>query len=318
MPTISVIVPVYKVEPYLRKCVDSILGQTFRDFELILVDDGSPDGCPEICDKYAEKDSRVKVIHKENGGLSSARNAGLDVAKGEYIAFVDSDDWINPEMLEIMQNRMQQHHADVAICGVESVYEDDGKIVHHPLTDAVLSRDDMVDKLATQAWYYIIACNKLYCKKIFEELRYPEGYIHEDAAIIHRIIGLCKCVVTVEQPFYNYRQTGNSIMRSELNIRRTDNLSSLADRICYSYDRKWHDVFSVTAERYVHTFFDYYFRFFRSEENEKYFRRMDESLKKALPYILKSGRVSLRHKIYLSVIRLNPKIYSVLKRLLKK
>lgn len=110
MPTISVIVPVYNVEPYLRQCVDSILGQTFRDFELILVDDGSPDGCPAICDEYAKMDSRVKVIHKENGGLSSARNAGLDVAKGKYIAFVDSDDWIHPEMSETMQNRMQQHY----------------------------------------------------------------------------------------------------------------------------------------------------------------------------------------------------------------
>lgn len=317
MPTISVIVPVYKVEPYLRQCVDSILGQTFRDFELILVDDGSPDGCPAICDEYAEKDSRVKVIHKENGGLSSARNAGLDVAKGKYIAFVDSDDWIHPEMLETMQNRMQQHHADVAVCGVESVYEDDSRIVHHPLTDAVLSQDDMVDGLATQAWYYIIACNKLYRKKIFDELRYPVGYIHEDAAIIHRIIGLCKCVVTVEQPFYNYRQTGNSIMRSELNIKRTDNLSALADRVQYACTKKWSRVLSITAERYVHTFFDYYFRFPRTEENEKYFRRMDDSLKIALPYILKSKSVSLRHKVYLAAIRVNPQIYAVLKRLLK-
>ena len=317
MPTISVIVPVYKVEPYLRQCVDSILGQTFRDFELILVDDGSPDGCPAICDEYAEQDSRVKVIHKENGGLSSARNAGLDVAKGEYIAFVDSDDWIHPEMLDTMQNRIQQHHADMAICGVESVYEDDGKIVHHTLTDAVLSQDDMVGKLATQAWYYIIACNKLYRKKIFEVLRYPEGYIHEDAAIIHRIIGLCKCIVTVEQPFYNYRQTGNSIMRSALNIQRTDNLSALADRVQYAFTQKWSRVFSITAERYVHTFFDYYFRFPRTDENEKYFRRMDDSLKIALPYILKSKSVSLRNKVYLTAIRVNPQIYTVLKRLLK-
>ena len=318
MPTISVIVPVYKVEPYLHQCVDSILGQTFPDFELILVDDGSPDGCPAICDEYAQMDSRVKVIHKENDGLSSARNAGLDIAEGEYIAFVDSDDWIHPEMLDTMQNRMQQHYADVAICGVESVYEDASKIVHHTLTDAVLSQEDMVDKLSTQAWYYIIACNKLYRKKIFEELRYPEGYIHEDAAIIHRIIGLCKCVVTVEQPFYNYRQTGNSIMRRELNIQRTDNLSALADRVQYAFTKKWSRVFSITAERYVHAFFDYYFRFPRTKENEKYFRRMDDSLKKTLPYILKSSTVSIRHKIYLSVIRLNPKIYSAMKQLLKR
>lgn len=316
MSTISVIVPVYKVEPYLRQCVDSILEQTFQDFELILVDDGSPDGCPAICDTYAAKDPRVRVIHKENGGLSSARNAGLDTAQGEYIAFVDSDDWIHPQMLNTMLNSIQSSSADMAICGVESVFEKD-RTVHHPLSDAVLSQNDMVHMLATQAWYYIVACNKLYKKQLFKKLRYPEGFIHEDAAVIHRIIGLCNCVVTVEQPFYNYRQTENSIMRQELNIHRSDNLSALADRIAYSHQRGWQDVFEVTATRYVHTFFDFYFRFPRTKENEIYFNRMENSLKTALRYILKSQSVSLRHKIYLTAICINPKIYTTLKCLIK-
>lgn len=112
-PKISIIVPVYKAEPYLRKCIDSILNQTFKDFELILVDDGSPDRCGEICDEYALKDSRIKIIHKENSGRSSARNVGLDIAQGEYIGFVDSDDWIEPDMYEVLYSKAKIESADI-------------------------------------------------------------------------------------------------------------------------------------------------------------------------------------------------------------
>lgn len=124
MPTISVIVPVYKVEPYIRKCVDSILGQTFSDIQVILVDDGSPDQCGKICDEYAKQDNRVEVIHKENGGLSDARNAGIPYAKGEYIIFLDSDDYIENDMFEYMYTRIKDSGADMATCGLYEVYKD--------------------------------------------------------------------------------------------------------------------------------------------------------------------------------------------------
>lgn len=123
MCEISIIVPVYKVEPYLRKCVDSILAQTFTDFEVILVDDGSPDNSGKICDEYASKDSRVRVIHKKNGGLSSARNAGIDVARGKYLGFVDSDDYIEKDMYELLYDNIVKEQADLSICGIYDVYE---------------------------------------------------------------------------------------------------------------------------------------------------------------------------------------------------
>lgn len=116
MPEVSIIVPVYKVEPYLNKCVDSILAQTFTDFECILVDDGSPDSCGKICDEYVQKDSRVKVIHQENQGLSAARNSGLDMASGAWIVFVDSDDWIEPDAVEVLYRAALQNDADMAVC----------------------------------------------------------------------------------------------------------------------------------------------------------------------------------------------------------
>ena len=120
-PTISIIVPVYKVEKYLQKCIDSILAQTFRDFELILVDDGSPDNCPALCDAAAQKDARIRVIHQKNGGLSAARNAGLDIARGEWIGFVDSDDAIEPEMYKTLYDIAVQENADVVVCNFRLV-----------------------------------------------------------------------------------------------------------------------------------------------------------------------------------------------------
>ena len=122
MAIISTIIPIYKVEKYLQTCIESVVNQTIKDLEIILVDDGSPDYCPEICDAWAQKDSRIKVIHKENGGLSDARNAGLDIAQGEYISFVDSDDWIAPNMYEIMLEVIEKEHADICACGIMGCY----------------------------------------------------------------------------------------------------------------------------------------------------------------------------------------------------
>lgn len=316
MPTISVIVPIYKVEIYLCQCVESILNQTFRDFELILVDDGSPDGSPEICDKYAEMDSRVRVIHKQNGGLSSARNTGLDCAKGEFIAFVDSDDWVHPEYLECLYDAVQKENTDMAICGVEKFWDENPRVEQFPLIAGRVSREKAISLMTMVAW--IIACNKLYRRKLWDNLRFPEGYIHEDEAVIHRVIGRCDTIMAITEQLYFYRQTNNSIMRSEFNIRRTDYLSALADRIVFSDQMKWSEVLNLSADKYAQLFFDYYFYFPRTTENEKYFQRMDASLKTALPCILKSKCVSVRHKIYLTSIRINPKIYLTLRRLLKK
>ena len=138
---------------------------------------------------------------------------------------------------------------------------------------------------------------------------------NEDAATIHRLIGACNRIVTVEQTLYCYRQSANSIMRSSFSIRRTDNLSALADRIQYSYQHHWDNVFVVTANRYVCEFFDHYFLFPRNEENNKYFQRMDNSLRIALPYLLRSNTVSMQHKLYLILIRINPKLYTALRKL---
>ena len=145
---ISVIVPVYKVEKYLRQCIESIQRQTYSDLEIILVDDGSPDGCPAICDEYARNDKRIKVLHQENGGLSVARNVGLDIAKGEYIAFVDSDDYIKENMYEMLYNKIVMEDADLIICSYDKVDENNNKIDNYsPLQDEVLESYEALKKL---------------------------------------------------------------------------------------------------------------------------------------------------------------------------
>ena len=184
----SVIVPVYKVEPYLQKCVDSVLGQTFRDFELILVDDGSPDGCPLLCDAYAQKDDRVVVIHKENGGASTARNVGLDNARGEYISFLDADDfWLRDTVLEKIYNSLQNKPVDILILKMLRYYQttDTYSTNINPFTEADFSSDSYEERLAelivAQA-YRANPWNKVFRRSLLEnvDLKFTEGVIAED------------------------------------------------------------------------------------------------------------------------------------------
>lgn len=185
MVQLSVIVPVYNVETYLKRCVDSILEQTFKEFEVILVDDGSLDNSSEICNKYSKSDKRVKVIHKKNGGLSSARNAGLNIAKGKYIAFIDSDDYISKDMFKTMINLAFSSNYDIVSCGFRRFYENScndsvckGTIYKYrniePLANYLLEYDNVNRKIDTVVW------NKIYKRELFNDITFPEGKIYED------------------------------------------------------------------------------------------------------------------------------------------
>lgn len=206
MCEISIIVPVYNVEKYLNKCVDSILNQTFRDFELILVDDGSPDKSGAICDQYAKKDTRVRVIHKKNGGLSDARNAGIDVAKGKYLGFIDSDDYIAEDMYELLYTNIIKEEANLSICGIYHVYE--GKEPRKKSEKyMVLNRDEATVLIFHGNQISDHAVNKLYSRSIFSELRYPRGKYHEDSFTIVGILDQCeKVVVDTKQRYYYYHR----------------------------------------------------------------------------------------------------------------
>ena len=221
-PLLSIIVPVYDVERYLPKCMDSILAQTFTDFELILVDDGSPDNCPALCDATAEKDARVRVIHQKNGGLSAARNAGLDAARGAWIGFVDSDDYIAPEMYEAMYHAVQSTGADLALCDYAEVDETGApcQSMHIRLEKKDFTGRDLLknatDSTIQPAW------NKLYRRDIFAQLRYPEGKLNEDLFLIPEVCLQIQKAVVVPKALYYYVQRGGSIMSGNKTLRHFD------------------------------------------------------------------------------------------------
>ena len=221
-PLLSIIVPVYKVENYLQKCIDSILAQTFTDFELILVEDGSPDGCPALCDAAAAKDARIRVLHQKNGGLSAARNAGLDVARGEWIGFVDSDDYIAPEMYETLYKAVQSTGADLALCDYAEVDETGALCppMHIRLEKKDFTGRDLLknatDSTIQPAW------NKLYRRAIFAQLRYPEGKLNEDLFLIPEVCLQIQKAVVVPKALYYYVQRGGSIMNESKTLRHYD------------------------------------------------------------------------------------------------
>lgn len=222
---ISVIIPVYKVEKYLRKCVDSVISQTHYDLEIILIDDGSPDRCPEICDYYATLDPRVKVIHKSNGGLSDARNAGLEVATGEWLSFIDSDDWIEPEMYEKLLDNAEQYDAQVSVGGVVSEHETlegiNRIISNELLTTSITtaSRIEAIKSFLCNSWS---AWDKIYRREVFDGIRYPVGEINEDEAIALRLLNNCDRVVYSNEPFYHYISRPESITTSSFSLKKLD------------------------------------------------------------------------------------------------
>ena len=224
--TISIIVPVYKTERFLNACIASILAQTFTDFELILVDDGSPDGCPALCDAAAAKDSRIRVIHKKNGGQSTARNAGLDAAHGEWIAFVDSDDTITPDYCAKLYAAVQATGAQMAVCNYRQVDESG-----QPLKEQYLHvRAEVLDqKQALEHCTllpYMVVWNKLFHAAIFEKLRFRENLIYEDTILMAQAIEQTEKVVNIPDQMYLYRKVRGSTMNSKVTLRNLDRVEA--------------------------------------------------------------------------------------------
>lgn len=202
---ISIIIPVYKVEEYLRQCLDSIVNQTYRNLEIILVDDGSPDSCGKICDEYAQKDARFKVLHKENGGLSDARNAGLDIFQGDYLMFIDSDDWVDPDFCEKALTYALRYNVSCVAFGVKNIV--DGKCAFYTKTDIVkkMSSEEILKHALMEAFPLEYVCNKIFSKNIIKHIRFPKGYLYEDMAVTYQLLHRAKDVLIIPDCTYNYR-----------------------------------------------------------------------------------------------------------------
>ena len=225
-PAISIIVPVYKTERFLGACIASIQAQTFADFELILVDDGSPDNCPALCDAAAEKDARIRVIHKKNGGQSTARNAGLDIAKGNWIAFVDSDDTITPDFCEKLYHAVQSTGAQIAACNYLQVDESGRPLKEQYLhvRAEILNSKEALEHCTLLP--YMVVWNKLFHSTIFEKLRFRENLICEDTILMAQAIEQAEKVVNIPDQMYLYRHVKDSTMNSKVTLRNLDRVEA--------------------------------------------------------------------------------------------
>ena len=229
---ISVIVPVYKVENYIHRCIDSIIAQTFTEFELVLVDDGSPDNCGKICDEYALKDKRIHVIHKENGGLSDARNAGIDWtfenSDSEWLTFIDSDDWVHKKYLESLINGAINTNSDVVIGGFQLSSDSSPNVNVDNLNAIILTPEEMFCKKHVAA---VIACGKLYTKKLFKSVRFPVGKFHEDEYITYKLLFKYSHIAFIDEPIYAYYSNPESITRQQWSPRRMDKIQAYYEQM---------------------------------------------------------------------------------------
>lgn len=310
MPEISVIVPVYKVEKYIKKCVDSILAQSFTDFELWLVDDGSPDNCGTICDEYAKIDERVKVIHKKNGGLSDARNAALDVMQGNYVFFVDSDDWISNDALESTYAALKKTGAKVATGNIVSVYEDgtERELYSPTQEEKILRGEEMLITLLRPN-----AFNRLYEAGLFRNLRYPVGRLYEDVFLYHRILEQIDSMVLTGKNSYYYLVRNGSIMNMDYNIKFTDIVDAVYDRA------KWLDrigqrrladetrlfVYSQVAVAYAQL----------DKNNNEHIKRLSEIkilYDECYEKLKKSKQIGWKQKVRMFILKNNPSLHTVL------
>ena len=259
MSKISVVVPVYKVEKYIHRCIDSILRQTFADYELILVDDGSSDNCGEICDLYSLEENRILVIHKNNGGLSDARNAGIEYAlrysDSEWITFIDSDDWVHPKYLEFLYQAAKETGHRMSVCAYRETDRE---------TDMAEIDDCAVEMVDTEAFFCerhgnaIVAWGKLYRKELFLSLRYPVGKLHEDEFTTYKLLFGESVVTTIPDELYFYYYNPGGIMHTTWNCKRLDFIDAIYESALFLRKTKYQKSYAYILERVIYSIFDVY------------------------------------------------------------
>lgn len=302
---VSVIVPIYNVQNYLQKCIDSITAQTYKNLEIILVDDGSPDDCGQICEQNKDKDSRIKVIHKENGGLSDARNAGMRIATGSYYVFIDSDDYIHNSMIEELVKAVTKTGADMAVCNFKNVSEDESidtnkELICEPYK-MISSEDERLkafyEETCTQ---FTVAWNKIYPAAFFKDIEYPKGKVHEDEFTTYKLLEQSSKVAYIDTPLYYYVSRQSSIMGEKFGKARLYRLDAILERMDYFLAQKrykWYEknlflyrIFLVKYSKAIkrqnmdESMLDPYFKAYRSSVLKNIFKT-DIRLDKKLGYI---------------------------------
>ncbi|MDY5647228.1 MAG: glycosyltransferase family 2 protein [Lachnospiraceae bacterium] len=306
---ISVIIPIYNVENYLRRCVDGIRSQTYRNLEIILVDDESPDGCGAICDAYALEDDRIRVIHQKNRGLSGARNAGIDAARGDYLVFVDSDDYVTEDFIGRLYEALVSTGSDLAQCKWN--YVQGG-----PIPDPALDTGTITVYTGTQMManlyipdgaYYVVAWNKLYRKELFEGIRYPEGRIHEDEATTYKIYDRIGQAAMIDSCMYGYFTGNDSITRGKFSRKRLDWAWAVHERILFLEDKtRYEHLMPAALKAFADGCIDLYFKCARylpdaKEEKAQMRNYVRESLKRCAGYGGFPVRTALGYRLFLTL-----------------
>lgn len=318
LPLISVIIPVYKVENYLCRCVDSVLAQTYGNTEIILVDDGSPDNCPRICDEYAAKDSRIKVIHQKNGGLSSARNTGIRNAQGKLIAFVDSDDYVFEDFLQFMYGLICQYDADIASCGALEVYPS-GKTAPQCNDTAVHVMDSRqaLERMCYNDGFYVTAWDKLFKAELFDGIEFIEGKLYEDTGTTYKLVDRADRIVSCCQIKYYYIISANSssITTSSFSPKKLDYVE-MADQMAEYIITRYPDLAPAAQRKQLHaclsTLTQLVNSSVRDRQIEKQLTARIKGLKKGA---LKNPRTPKRDKAALYALGLGYGTFSVLWRI---
>lgn len=302
-PLISVIVPVYNVEAFLPVCIESIINQTYKNLEIVLVDDGSSDACPEICNNYEKKDKRIKVIHKENGGLSDARNVGLNEAKGSYITFVDSDDYLGKNFVEITVNRCLKNDADICICDYISVEEKQNAYVHRKQTlEKVYSnRECLINTYSpTIHGMEFVAWGKLYRIDLFKKnnIVFPKGKIHEDTFTTYKVIYNARKIVMVDYVGYYYRQRSGSIMNKKFNKKRLVMSDATKEACEFFLLNKEEELFDYAVNYHIKTSLNLYSSIIEAMDCDEILKhRYKKKMQNEFRYYLKQSNLSIVKKM---------------------
>lgn len=305
---LSVIIPIYNVEKYLTKCIESVINQTYKNIEIILVNDGSTDNSKAIIDKYSSIDSRIKVINKKNGGLSDARNVGIELAKGEYITFLDSDDWIELNMYEKLYKYIKQENADIVQCSYQKVYDEEVNNQKNKEEVNIMSGEKSLYNLGEKT---VVVWNKIYKRELFNDIRFPKGKYHEDEFTIYKVLYKANKIVDLNLPLVYYRQREDSIMNSKFNLKRLDALEAFNERLAFYKEKNLDELQQITFAQILHFTNLFYIKIKDSDIDNKHeiLKVLRKSIKKDYILFMKNKYVTLKQKILLTIFILNKEIF---------
>lgn len=311
-PLISLIIPVYNARKYITQCLYSVMNQTYKNLEIIVVDDGSNDGSLDLCEEIAANDSRICLIHQENAGPSAARNIGLDNANGEYISFIDSDDYISEKMIANLYSLLVCENADMSVCNFERYDEKTKEYSSSEIktSDEIINSNVALERLfKPNALLLVLVWNKLYKRKLWDNVRFPLGLLHEDEVVAHHILGKCKRIAITPDVLYIYRKTSGSIMERPYNITRCDRYYAFSDRALFVNRTNRKDLLWKAVDLYWKDYYENYFLFI-DDPDQKRLKQMKNTIWRMFPLLMKTHHFAgYKDVLGTFIFMFNPKIY---------